>query len=272
MLELDLATVIFQIINFLVLAWLLYRFLFAPAMHNIQARTAEKDRLLQELKVDREAAETLRLELEARLAQAEEEANAIIMAAQNQAEEERVAMFKETQTEVRRILSEAQVDAYNLKQQAVDEFHDDLLRAVLDVSGLVIERIAPPELQDKMVKQLNDRIWELGRSEMRMVETLRRSLGERIPTVLAQTARPLSSEQQGILVRTFSALADRNVNLDIKVDPSMGAGVRVRIGDIVVDNSIAGKLNALRDTVADALKERVRHDERSATTEHGSPI
>ncbi len=266
MLDIDLATVAFQIVDFLLLAWLLNRFLFAPAIRRIRVRAMERARMERELAAEVEKAQRLREELEARLAKAEEEAATIITEAQDQAEARRAEILEEARAEALRILSEAQVDAVRLKQQAVDEFHDELLQAVLDVSALVIERVAPQELHDRMLKQLTDRIWELGRREMQRVETLRRALGERTPTVFARTARPLSPEQQGLLVRTFSALADRNVNLDIRVDPAMGLGVRVRIGDLVVDNTIAGKLESLRSSVADALKEKVADDDRAAVT------
>ena len=253
----NLTTVLFEILNFLVLAFLLYRFLFRPVMRSVKARAAEKAKLIQQVRQEREHVEALRAELEERLRSAEAEAAAIITGAKEQAEADRATLLQETGAEVQRLLSEAQVDAYQLKRQAIDEFHEELLDAVLEVSGLVIGRVAPSELHDALVKQLYDRIWELGRSEMERVETLRRSLGERTPTVVARTAKPLSPEQQGQLVRTFTALADRNVNVDLKVEPALGIGVRVRIGDIVVDNSVAGKLEELRSSVSEALTERV---------------
>lgn len=260
MLNLDWATVIFQVINFLVLVALLNHFLFQPVIRNVAQRTAEKERLLRELAQEREEAARLRAELEERLAKADEEAAAIITAAREQAEAERQALLQEAQAEVERILAEAHADARRWRRQAVDSFHDELLDAILDVSGKVLGRIAPPEMHDALVKQLSDRIWELGRSEMQRVETFRRSLGGREPTVYVTTARPLSPEQQGLLVRTFTALADRHVNLELKVDPTLVAGLRVRLGDTIVDNSVAGQLAELRESVSTALEERVGNE------------
>jgi F0F1-type ATP synthase delta subunit len=57
-------------------------------------------------------------------------------------------------------------------------------------------------------------------------------------------------------VRTFSALADRDVNVDLKVDPSLGLGLQVRLGDLVMDTTIAGQLDGLRENVVEALEER----------------
>ena len=257
MLNLDVWTIVFQIINFLALAAALYYLLFRPVMRNVKERAAEKEQSTRELAQEREEATRLRTELEARLAHADEESAAIVVTAQKQAEAEHKALLQETQTEVERILVEAHADAHRLRQQTVDESHADLLDAVLGISGWVIGRTAPPEVHDALVQQLSDRIWELGRSEMDRVETFRHSLGDRTPTAYVTTARPLSPEQQGLLARTFTALADRHVNLELKTDPALAAGMQVRLGDTLVDNSIGGQLAEMRESVSTALEERV---------------
>ena len=260
MLNLDFATIAFQIINFLALAALLYYFLFQPVMRNVKDRVAEKERLAREMAQDREEAAKLRAELETRLERADEEVAAIIAEAQEQSEDERTALLEEARAEAERILVEAHADAQRLRQQAVEDFHDDVLDAILEISGQVIGRTTPPEVHDALVQQLNDHIWELGRSEMRRVETIRRSLSDRAPTAYLTSARPLSAEQQGQLARTFTALADRHVNLELRIEPDLAAGLRVRLGDMVVDNSIAGQLNELRGAASKALRERVANE------------
>jgi len=257
MLNLDVWTIVFQTINFLVLAALLYYLLFRPVMRGMKERAAEKEQSAHQIAEEQQEAAKLRAELKARLASAEEEAATIIATAQEQAKVERSGLLQETQAEVERILVEAHADAHRLRQQAVDDFHDELLDTILEISGWVIGRAAPPEVHDTLVQQLSDRIWELGRSEMERVETFRRALGDRAPTVYVTTARPLSPEQQGLLARTFTALADRHVNLELKTDPALAAGVRVRLGDTLVDNSIGGQLADLRESVSATLKERM---------------
>jgi F-type H+-transporting ATPase subunit b len=260
MIDLDIATIAFQIINFLALAALLYYFLFRPVMRNIKKRAAERERLAREIAQNREAAARLRAELEARLEHAGEEAATVIARAEEQAKTDREALLQEAQGEVERILVEAHADAHRLRSQTVGDFHDELLDAILEISGHVIGQAAPPEAHDALVQQLCDRIWELGRSEMERVDAFRRSLGERAPTAYVTTARSLSSEQQGLLARTFNALADRRVNLELNIDPALAAGIRVRLGDFIVDNSVAGQLAELREAVSKALEERMAHD------------
>ena len=254
MLDLDLATVLFQIVNFLIIAALLYRLMFRPILKRIGERAAEREQLSKAALRDREEAALLRSELEARLQGSEQEASDILKKAQLQAEVERANVLETTEAEVSRILSEARTDTLRLRQQAASSFHDDLLDIILELTGRTIGRVSPPELHDSLVQQLGDRIWEMGRSEMPRVETFRRSLGDRTPTAYITTARPLSPEQQGSLARAFTALADRRINLESRTDSSLAVGARVRLGDLIVDNTIVDRLDELRVTVSEALK------------------
>lgn len=255
MFDIDLVTIIIEILNFLALSALLYHFLFRPVMHTIEKRAAEKERLSLGMIADREEAEKLRDKVKARLEQIEDEVTDIIAKAQDQIESERTSMLEAVQSEAERILTVAQKETHQMQKQAMDEFHDELLDNTLNICGQIIAQNSPQELHDNLVQQFSDRIWELGRSEMRQVETIRRSLDERDPMVFVASARKLSPEQQRLLVRTFSALVDRNVNLELSIDPSLYVGMRVRIADLIVDNSIATQLEKLRDDVSSQLKE-----------------
>lgn len=260
MLDIDIVTVLLQVVNFLVFTGALYVLALRPALANIRQRAERKERLMEELEADRAAAAERLETLESRLENAEEEAERLIEEAKDEAEVERTALLQEAQEEAERVLSEAQSEAYRLRRQAVEEFHAELVGDVLDVCSMLVGQVAPEELQDAMVQELFDSVWELGRSDMQRVDVLRRALGERTPTVVARTAKPLSPEQQGQLVRTFTALADRNINLDLKVDPALGLGLRVRMGDIVLDNTIAGKLETLREEVSETLREELQNE------------
>lgn len=263
MLSIDVATVIFQIINFAILAGLLYWLLFKPIQKTIRERAEQKAGILRKLEAEREVTTRLNAELAERLANLEQEAEHTAAEIRQEAEREREHLLQEAQAEVEQVLVEAQADAYRVRRQAVESFHADLVDAILDVSGIIIGNVIPEEAHGALVRQLSNRIWELGRTEIQRVDMLRRSLGQREPTAHLTTAQALTVEQQGLMARTLTALADRHVDLEVRVEPALVAGIRVRIGDIIVDSSIAGQMDELRGQAMSALEERIADDEPS---------
>ena len=258
MLELDIPTIIFEIFNFLILSVLLYHFLFKPVLRKVQIRADEKERLLLEVEDNNREAARLREEWETRLANVEEDIAGIVARAQKKLEEERREILQSVEIEAERILSGVQTEALQMRKRAIVDFQDDLINAVVESSAELIGQAAPQELHDALVQQLNDRIWKLGRSdEVSRVESIRRSLDRRTPTVEVTSAQPLSPDQQIILMRTLSALADHDVHLELKTDPALAAGLIIRLGDVIVENSIRGQLAELREVVTKTFEEQV---------------
>jgi F-type H+-transporting ATPase subunit delta len=62
---------------------------------------------------------------------------------------------------------------------------------------------------------------------------------------VVQTALPLSDAQTAELAGTLSKRYGCTVRLDVQAAPELIGGVRVRVGDDVIDASVSGKLYAL---------------------------
>jgi F-type H+-transporting ATPase subunit delta len=63
-------------------------------------------------------------------------------------------------------------------------------------------------------------------------------------------ARPVTDiDQQGILQR-LRGLTGKDVQIHVSVDPAILGGVVVRIGDQVIDASVSGRLDRLRQELA----------------------
>lgn len=257
MLDFDWVTILAEIINFIVLVVALYFLLFKPIVKRIKTRNEEREALLMEAEQqEAEAAEKL-AEINARLAQFDAEIEGRLQQAYQQAQADSDSLLEATHAEARRILEEAEKEAAKRQQQEIDQLYEELVDSILDISGQVLSRAAPDQVHDTFVEDLTKEIWELGKNDMRQVRAIRDSLAERTPTVYITASRELTPDQQRSLIRTFSALADRNVNMEIDVDSDLIAGIRVRMGDLVVENTLAMELSELKSDVASSLRESI---------------
>jgi F-type H+-transporting ATPase subunit b len=257
MLDISIPTIVWEIVNFLALSIALYFLLFRNVMKRVEERTNEKNRLLEEIKENRAETEKIRADIEDRLSNLEAETTEIVTKAQIQVDAEREDAIRKMQKEAERILNQALDEADQLKKETMASFYQQAVEAVLDVSRKVIHQAAPNEMHDKLVGDLIKQVWEMGKSGMQQVDVLRRSLGNRDPIVTVETAFPLNPEQQRTLMNTFTALADRNVKVEMTILPELSAGMRVRIGDLIIDNTISAQLVKLEGDVKKSLQEKL---------------
>ena len=104
------------------------------------------------------------------------------------------------------------------------------LRPVLNLIGLMIKR---------------GRIHELPRvaAEFRRLDNVRQGITE----ATATSAAPLSEDEVRALTQRLEQYTNGRVELDVQVDPSLLGGLVVRVGDRMIDGSVRGRLERLRN-------------------------
>ncbi len=259
MLNLNIPTIIFEVINFLVLTGLLYMLLFRPIQRQVNRRAEERQSQQEEIARKLAQAESMREELDQRLKNVDQQVDEILSKAQERMEEIRRSTIDTARQEAERIIKAAASESGQLQEKAVSDHMDEILDAIREVSQRVIRETTPEEAHNQLVLELNDRIWQLGSGEMDQVHAIRRSLDERSPTVFAESARPLNEKQDQELRETLSALIDKEVDLEVSTMPELIGGLRVRVGDTLINNTLAAKLDEILNQASEAIRERMEH-------------
>ncbi|HBO34972.1 MAG TPA: hypothetical protein DD636_09640 [Anaerolineaceae bacterium] len=249
MLDLDLGTIIWEIVNFLVLTVILYFLVFKPMTKRAEERAAEKAATRAALLHDREAAAEKLAELDERLLNLDEEIEQITDEAYRNSQIQQKDLLNATQEEANQIMMEAISEARKEQEVDIKRSQMDLVNTVIKISNDTLSQVTPPKVHDELIDELSRTIWNMGKTNMRLVQTVRDSLVDRIPIVEISVPRELSTEQHMKLINTFNALADKEVELEISIQPELVAGIKARIGDVVADNSIGTHLNSLRDDI-----------------------
>jgi len=247
----DWFTVIAQMINFLILVWLMKRFLYRPILNALDARE------------QRIAAQ--RIEAEAREAQAEA-ARLEFQGKTNAFEQQRVALFSrieaEAEAERQRLREEARREADGLRQTLHDmlnsdfgKMHEELARKVgaevLAIARKVLADLAGTELEAHMVEEFIRRLRRLDNdARSRMAATKRSS--ERF--VLIRSAFKLAQPQRAAIEGAVRETIAAGIPLRFETLPDLLGGIELVMQGEKLSWSIADYLASLERDVDELLK------------------
>lgn len=262
MLNLDLSTILLEIVNFLVLTVVLYFFVFKPMTKRAGERAQEKAANRAALIADREEAARKLQEIDERLLNLDEEIERITDQAYENSQVLQHDLLEATRVEANKILMDAVTESRKEQEVDIKRLQTNLVGTVVHLTNDALTEITPPKAHDDLLEEMTRTIWNMGKTDMRLVQSIRESLAERIPTVEIFVPRELTTEQHMKLLNTFNALADKEVELDVTVQPELVAGIKAHMGDIVLDNSVKTHLENMRDEVSRKLETLVapEHD------------
>jgi len=254
MLEIDWVTILWEIVNFVIITIALYFLVFKPIVKRSEARAIEKSRLFEELIRDREKAAADLKEINARLASLDDEIQQITDEAYEQNKILQAELLEATRAEANHILQNALVEVQKEQVVNIKQYRNEIIDTVLSISNQSLRKVVPLSVHASLIEGFTQEILNLGKTQMRQVQAIRESLSKREATAYVTSALPLTSEQELSLVRTFNALVDSDVNIDIEIDELLIAGIKVRLGDMIIENSLASQLEKIRSDITETLE------------------
>ena len=130
MLDIDLVTILAEILNFLVLAVGLYFLFFKPVKKRMETRAQEKKDTLAEAHEKEMLANQRLSEIEARLENIDQEIEKRLQEAYEQAQAESEALLEATHREAVKIIGSAEKEASKRQQQELANLQADLVDSI----------------------------------------------------------------------------------------------------------------------------------------------
>lgn len=254
MLDISWPTTLFEVLNFVALLAILYFLLFRPLRSKLGERSRAVAEALQNARDQEVEASRLRAEWERRMNTIREEADAIIGAAEQEAARRRAELMEDTRRRIERLTEDMRTDLLRQRDEIVALTYDGILDTIIDLSGNVIQSVTTRRTHDDLVQNFCASIYRLPQEE---VEEYRRNMAGRHPTAAVTTPVALSSDQAKTVSDTLSSLIDRQVELQVRVEPELVAGIQVRLADRLMDNSVRQQLTRIRDRVRRDLVARL---------------
>jgi len=241
-LGINLGFFIFQVLNFLVLVVLLYAFAYRPILNMLDSR---KKKIAQGLEDARVAAEAR--------ANAEKEAREIIAKAQAEANQKIREATDRAEAAAREVQAQAEADATKARESAMAEAALERDRVLSDLRGQIAslamaaaQRLIGEALDERRQHALIEEFFSGVRSGKVVVLE-----GEGLSGSSAEitSALPLTPAEQEAVKSDILSKIGAQATVTFRVDPSILGGLVVRVGDKVLDGSVSGQLEGLRQSL-----------------------
>lgn len=245
--QIDWITVSAQIVNFLVLVWLLKRFLYQPVMRAMARREQRiTDRLNEAETREREADDKAR-QFEEKSAALEKDRENILSEARENADQQRKQLLDEARAGV----DEQRRQWQQQLEQEQQEFAEDLQRrtndAVQHIARRALHDLADTELEERIVNAFIERLKSAD-------DELRKALGRGESPVQIRTGFDLPSAVRGRLTRAVHEHVVADVELDYDHSEDLLCGIELRRGDHRLGWNLADYLDELAERVDEAFR------------------
>jgi len=245
-LELSWSTFLLEIVNFLILVWILKRFLYKPVLEVINRRRRDIEATLAEAEAIRSKAHVTQEQYENRLAQWGEEKRAAHDELQQELSEERARLLAalrdslEEQRKKARVVDERRLHELRRRDEELALGHGAHFVARL------MERLRGPELEAKLLELV---LHDLPSLLPEHLEALRNAHGETTKPIAVTSAYPLDAAQRGALQQSLGeALKTDQPACKFREDPELIAGLRVGVGPWVLRANLHDELQFFTET------------------------
>jgi F-type H+-transporting ATPase subunit b len=148
----DLPKLTFQVVNFLVLLFLLNRFLFKPVLGRLDERAAKISKGLEDAETAARDRELARAERDAAVAEARKEANEMIARANKIAEDTRNEILADARAEAEKVSARAREEIVAEKDKAMAEIRGQVAELALAAAGKLVRREMDGPTQRRLVE------------------------------------------------------------------------------------------------------------------------
>ncbi len=245
MMQFDWTTFILEILNFLVLVWILQRFLYRPVLAMLDARQQRIKDETEHAAQLRNKAEALRQQFEQRLTDWNQQQET----SRRQLDEE-LTQLRNTATEnLKQTLADEEAKLRVRNQTLIAAREAALIReaagAAYGQAAAMLQRLASPQLTQRIVEVFLQDLLNMPDSEQ---TALRKAAAILIAASAVElvSAHPLSETDQERVKETLSNVAGQTLQLTFKEDPALLAGLRAIVGECQLHANLADELAFFR--------------------------
>lgn len=245
--SIDWVTVVAQLLNFLVLVWLLKRFLYRPILDGIDAREAAIATRMSEATRIRETAEAAEADHRAEIARLKAGRESALAAVREEAEAERAALLSGARERIARELEAREADRIEEARRYSENLHQKGAQALVALLRKALDDLAGETLEEQIVARTLTRLPD-------MAADLREATGDSSEAVVT-TQRPLPDELCARIRDTITHAVPGS-RVSFETDAALSPGLSLRMGGAQLEWTVEAYVDGLADMLDDASPRR----------------
>jgi len=244
--QLDLTTFVLEVINFLVLVWILQRFFFKPISSAIDKRQKATQDILDEARSKEEAALALKAQYETRIAEWSSERDKARIALDQELARVRATQLDKLRSEMR--AEQERLEAQQLQQQRQTEFRQQrqALTLAMKFTSKLLTRITSPEVESRLIDAAMEDMSKIG-----VKANLVPANGTNHPAIRVLSAYALTEATRAEIREAVAKLLGSKPSIEFVTDNTLIAGIRILLGAHVIDANLGEELRFFAEGFAD---------------------
>lgn len=225
--EFSWTTFVLEIINFLVLIWILKRFLFKPVMAVISQRQASIDKQLDESKRRNDESAALKNEYENRLANWEHQCQVAREELSKEIDAERISRLDLLRQSIEQEKKKAEVAESRQREEVIRDSEQQALQQSAQFATALLSRASGPELESRLLDILLEELRSLSHKAS---ANLLLQWGVSPEVIEVRSAYPIPEEKRQELEQALMAVSQLSIPVQYDENPELIAGLLITIG------------------------------------------
>lgn len=244
--QVDWWTLALQTVNFLVLVWLLERFLFRPVRAVLKKRQETVAHTLSDAEAARAQAEGVRQSLEASRKDIEDERIAMLKKAHDEIEAERDKMLEEARIEADRVIASARELVRNERADALESLREETVHLAGDMAQSILATMRTSVSAHEWLDQLESAVRLLGKDEL---GELGKELQDENARLRVVTAVPLKAADQDEWRARLRDLLGVAAEVEFNSDPALLGGAELHFPHALIGLNWADQLKQAQEVL-----------------------
>jgi F-type H+-transporting ATPase subunit b len=241
------AFLISQIVNFAILFIVLSLVVWKPFVKMMDERRQRIQKGIEDAEAARQERARAEQEYEKRLAEAKREADRIVAEAAQKGEGAREEILAEARARAEKVVSEARETVERERQRMLADLRGQIAALSIAAANKLIGEALDEQRQRRLIDEFFSGI-KAGRVVVLEEQEIERAKAGEV-TAFVTSALPLTADEQKVVSSGLAEQLGQVPAIEFKVDPAILGGLVIRIGDRVIDGSVGGRLEALRESL-----------------------